>query len=104
MKPDTRPATAVLAACALALALGACNREPERQQTAAGEILPGSASDAMIPLDTVRSEPPLAPRATASGRPGKDEATAAATEGPAPADEGAAPPAAEGAAPTPNEG
>ena len=38
---------------------------------ALGEILPGSASDAMLPLDTVRSQPPLAPIEVATGKPGK---------------------------------
>mgnify|MGYP000322985689 CR=1 FL=1 len=30
--------------------------------TAQGEVLPGSASDAMLPLDTVKSQAPLAPK------------------------------------------
>ena len=53
-----------------------------------------SASDAMLPYDTVRSQPPLAPQ-TESARPGvtagkgeaseaADEAEATATEAPAP--------------------
>lgn len=56
----------------LMLALAACKGEekPAQDARAAGEILPGSASDAMIPYDTVRSEPPLAPPPVASGRPG----------------------------------
>lgn len=62
----------------LVLALGACKGEqtPAQDARAAGEILPGSASDAMIPYDTVRSQPPLAPKPVASGKPGagKDEA------------------------------
>jgi hypothetical protein len=54
---------------ALSLALAACQGEKKtaRQDAAAGEILPGSTSDAMLPYDTVRSQPPLAPIAT--GRP-----------------------------------
>ena len=37
-------------------------RELQAPWQAGGEILPGSASDAMLPLDTVTSQPPLAPR------------------------------------------
>jgi hypothetical protein len=56
-----------------ALALTGCQAEqkPAEAKTAQGEILPGSASDAMLPLDTVRSQPPLAPIEIATGRPGK---------------------------------
>lgn len=54
----------------VALALGACQGEkPPEQNGAAGEVLPGSASDAMLPIDTVRSQPPLAPQ-TEGARPG----------------------------------
>jgi len=84
----------------LALPLAACgaDKKDEGAGKAAGEVLPGSASDAMIPLDTVRSQAPLAPRAEGEA---KDEAaaetTAAATEAaasdaPAPAPETAATP------------
>ena len=69
---------ASIAALALLLALGACKAD-EKQQGAGkveGETLPGSASDAMLPLDTVRSQPPLAPKAPAA----KDDAKAGATE------------------------
>jgi hypothetical protein len=60
----------------LSLALGACKGEkkPAESRTAEGEILPGSASDAMLPLDTVRSQPPLAPLEMASGKPAKTSA------------------------------
>lgn len=49
------------------LALAACgsggaDKKQKDQRTAAGEILPGSASDAMLPYDTVRSQPPPAPK------------------------------------------
>lgn len=37
------------------------------RRTAAGEVLGGEVSDAMLPLDTVRSTSPTAPRAAASG-------------------------------------
>jgi len=51
---------------ALAVALAGCKGEekPAQDARAAGEILPGSASDAMIPYDTIRSQPPLAPKPT----------------------------------------
>ena len=67
-------------------ALAGCNqsKKDEGAGTAAGEILPGSASDAMLPYDTVRSQPPLAPPPSASGKPGAKaeagEADAAASE------------------------
>ncbi|MCZ8172323.1 MAG: hypothetical protein ACK442_05820 [Novosphingobium sp.] len=49
---------------ALALALAACggDRKDEGAGKAEGQILPGSASDAMLPLDTVRSQAPVAPK------------------------------------------
>jgi hypothetical protein len=65
---------------ALMLALPGCNKEAAKPTggTADGEILPGSASDAMLPLDTLRSQPPLAPKVEASGKPaGKGEKPAA---------------------------
>ncbi|QDH35935.1 hypothetical protein [Porphyrobacter sp. YT40] len=53
----------------LALALAACGDEaaPAAQQggAASGEVLEGSISDAMIPLDQVTSQAPLAPRQAA---------------------------------------
>lgn len=57
----------VLAAALGALALGGCNKKPETQAQAGGEILEGSVSDAMLPLDTATSQPPLAPKAVTSG-------------------------------------
>jgi hypothetical protein len=56
---------------AIALALSACgeSKKPEHSATAEGEILPGSASDGMLPYDTVRSQPPLAPQDGVSGKP-----------------------------------
>jgi len=52
-----------------ALMLSACGSDStvESREGAAGEILPGSASDAMIPLDSLRSQAPLAPRAVGNG-------------------------------------
>ena len=82
---------------ALSLMLCSCGGEktPDKQATARGEILPGSASDAMLPFDTVRSQPPIAVSTTASGEPvaqtsgdaaseGAGSADAAATSAPAP--------------------
>lgn len=48
----------------VALALTACQDEPRKATggTAQGEVLPGSVSDAMLPLDTVKSQAPLAPK------------------------------------------
>ena len=59
MKAENR-----LALLALTLALAACGSEkkPAAAGTAGGEVLPGSVSDAMLPVDTVRSQPPLAPK------------------------------------------
>lgn len=56
---------------AVTLALGACDKPAEKTTggTAGGEILPGSTSDAMLPLDSLRSQPPLAPQTAASGKP-----------------------------------
>ena len=53
------------------LALAACKGEkPAETGTAQGEVLPASVSDAMLPLDTVRSQPPLAPQTEATaGKP-----------------------------------
>jgi hypothetical protein len=47
------------------LALSGCqDKKPAAPShaTAVGEVLPGSVSDEMLPVDTVRSQPPLAPK------------------------------------------
>jgi len=97
---------ACLCACliALPLATAACKGEKKAAQSAnaEGEILPGSASDAMLPYDTVRSQPPLAPPPSASGKPGAKSGTAAADSSASDAAEeaaDAAPPAAASPAP-----
>jgi hypothetical protein len=96
---------------ALPLALSACgSKEPDANATAAGEILEGTASDAMLPLDTVRSQPPLAPQteaAKASGKKGDaetedDTAEGATTPTDAAATPAAAPTIAVPPAPTPS--
>ena len=54
----------LVAAAAGLLTLAACqdkSRKPAGPGTAQGEVLPGSVSDAMLPLDTVRSHAPFAP-------------------------------------------
>ena len=59
------------------LALAACKggKKPDEARTAQGEVLPGSASDAMLPLDSVRSQPPLAPPEETSDKGGKGAST-----------------------------
>ena len=78
MKPALRYACLM----ALPLALAACKSEkkaPEKGGTAQGEVLPGSASDAMLPYDTLQSKPPLAPPPTeAAGKGGKGAASSKA--------------------------
>lgn len=77
-----------LAALSLALALGACQDEKKATTagSAGGEVLPGSASDAMLPVDQVRSQPPLAPKATASASEnGQKPKSGAATKSDTPA-------------------
>lgn len=80
----------VLTLCTV-LALGACKggEKQEGAGNAQGQILPGSASDAMIPVDTVQSQAPLAPRAVSKADGAVEaDATEAVTEAgatPAPA-------------------
>lgn len=102
MNAQNRSARIVMAAV-MALAVAACQGEkPGERQGAAGEILPGSASDAMLPLDTVRSQPPLAPPTEAGRAASKGSATGAAgTESEASASEPAATATATAAAPSP---
>jgi hypothetical protein len=73
--------SARLSTIAILLLLTACGGQedtgPERK-TAAGEVLGGSISDAMLPLDTVQSQsPPL--RESVTGK-GDGEATGTADE------------------------
>ena len=53
----------LLALACPALLLASCGDEPapveSDERTASGEVLEGSISDAMLPLDTVTSAPPL---------------------------------------------
>ncbi len=79
-----RLASYLLLPCALAVSACGGESKVESREGATGEILPGSASDAMVPLDSVRSQAPLAPRATASGKAGGGSAAAASPAGPSP--------------------
>ena len=86
--------TAVLI-CVLALGLttGACKDKKAAPGEAApsGEVLPGSVSDAMLPYDTVRSQPPLAPQTESAPKPGTKGAASEAAEAGTAASEAAAP-------------
>ncbi len=62
---------------AVLLSLAACDKEkaPASKGSAEGEILDGTVSDAMLPVDTVRSQAPLAPRSEgteAAGSPDRE--------------------------------
>ncbi|MFC3172957.1 hypothetical protein ACFOD9_01695 [Novosphingobium bradum] len=80
---------------ALALVPAACKREAAPGAVAGGEILPGTASDAMLPQDRLTSQPPLDPRAERGA--GGKQAAGTATEA-AGGDGAVAAPAAEGTA------
>lgn len=57
---DKRPFLVLAPFALLPLALlAACDREPAEEGAATGEVLEGTVSDAMLPLDRVRSEAPL---------------------------------------------
>ena len=105
MRPDLRLAGFVLLA---GLALASCQKKKQAQvqATAGGEVLPGSASDAMLPIDTVRSQPPLAPRVEPSGKAptGKAEAPGGPAEGEPAAEPSAEAPQAEATAAVPSTG
>ncbi|MEO7247196.1 MAG: hypothetical protein ABIW31_01975 [Novosphingobium sp.] len=68
----------------LVLSMAACNKQTDKQVQAGGAILPGSASDAMLPLDTVTSQPPLAPKIDKAPIKGKAGAAGAAPDVAAP--------------------
>ena len=62
------------------MALAACHHAVSKnddQRTAEGHILPGSINDAMLPYDTVHSQPPAAPRESAPDALGVDATSAA---------------------------
>lgn len=58
-----------LALLILPLGLAACGdtKKEGAQAAAGGEVLEAGVSDAMVPLDSVRSQPPLAPRSVSEG-------------------------------------
>jgi hypothetical protein len=80
---------------ALVLLAAACTEEPsapaQQGGEAAGEVLGGSISDDMIPLEQLASEAPLMPRQNAApgAPPAGDEEAGDAPEDGAPASEGA---------------
>lgn len=81
------PIRPLYAALLLPLALTACKKAAtEKTAQAGGEVLPGSASDAMLPMDTVTSQPPLAPKTMPLPGSRKDAATDGAAAAAAPAD------------------
>lgn len=83
-----------LTAAALAcLIIGGCERKAAEGNKAAGEILEGTTSDAMIATDQSRTAPPLAPRKAeapetkggkAKTKPGDAAAVASPTSEPIP--------------------
>ena len=92
--------TRLIAPALLAVLLSGCGgdgaKKAEGAGTAQGEVLPGSVSDAMVPLDQVKSQAPLAPKVETSAKvDGKAEAS---TETAKPEAKSAAEPAQEPAA------
>ena len=82
---DKRLFLVLQAPLALALLLAACGKQApaDDSRSASGEVLEGTISDAMLPLDRVQSEPPLEdPEAFAKAQSDADvAATEAAPEG-----------------------
>ena len=102
VKAEMRP---VLVAGIALLALSGCqDKKPAApsKATAVGEVLPGAVSDEMLPVDTVRSQPPLAPKSEsgtskgdkphASGKPASDNPAEEAPAEEPPADAPPPPP------------
>ena len=88
----------LLAAAALAATLAACSGDAPEEGEATGQVLEGTVSDEMLPLDQVRSEAPLADPTGARGGSEAAAGDAADTDSPAetdaePAEEPAAEPA-----------
>jgi hypothetical protein len=77
----TRPLTLPLAL----MALSGCGGEkaPETKGSSFGEVLPGSASDAMLPYDTATSSPPLAPNQGSAPGKASDPGTPSRADSPA---------------------
>jgi hypothetical protein len=76
-------------------ALAGCDRGKDERAQAAGEILEGTVSDAMIRTDQIRSEAPLAPRKAGSGGSAKTARGEAAPSASEPTSETPAPAAVE---------
>jgi hypothetical protein len=72
--PEIQP-LAKCAAVALLVALAGCGdaKKTNEHATAGGQVLEASVSDAMLPVDRVRSQPPLAPKGDEEGQTGKRE-------------------------------
>jgi len=77
---SARPASLLLAPLLLALTGCGLGDDSSGKDAAAGQVLPGTISDAMVPLDTVRSQPPLAPP-PGQAKPAGDASDAADAEG-----------------------
>jgi len=83
------PSHPLALALALALPLAACGDKGggDGGRTASGQVLEGTISDAMLPLDTVTSQPPLQKiEPSASGTAAGRDAAAQEEEGEAPAE------------------
>jgi hypothetical protein len=89
------PSRALLLATACLVGLSGCDRGKDERTQAAGEILEGTVSDAMIQTDQIRSEAPLAPRKAERGSPAKAAGAGAAPSEAQPIGEAAAPAASE---------
>ncbi|MGV3555589.1 MAG: hypothetical protein ACO1OD_10060 [Croceibacterium sp.] len=82
----------LIAVAVLAILLPACNGDATEEGEVTGEVLEGTISDEMLPLDQVRSEAPLADPTGARGGSGGVASDAADADKPAqteaePADE-----------------
>ncbi|HEX9807188.1 MAG TPA: hypothetical protein VGA34_09850 [Alteraurantiacibacter sp.] len=89
-----------IAALSLLAACGDDAPQPESDdaRTASGEVLEGTISDAMLPVETLKSQPPLArpsPDATSAGAAVEDEGETAEEGVEVPADDQTAPPVTE---------
>ncbi|MBS0254667.1 MAG: hypothetical protein JSS36_05515 [Proteobacteria bacterium] len=76
----------------LVLGLTACHGKGDGQKAAAGEVLSGSVSDAMLPLDATTSQPPHAAAREAAGAADEAASDAASGDTAAPAEAPAAQP------------
>ncbi|WEK48138.1 MAG: hypothetical protein P0Y56_07540 [Candidatus Andeanibacterium colombiense] len=64
-----------------ALLLGACQKKADDTAlTAKGEVLDGTIKDSQLPLDTLTSQPPLAPSQAKPGAAGSEDASDAALD------------------------